>query len=223
MFRHTLLGALGLAAASIATLSASAANFSFTGSFNWDDDVQFFSFFVAQQSPVSFRSWSYAGGTNAAGNLIPRGGFDPLIAVFNSAGLLVDQNDDGIDIDPNADQEPDLNGQAWDVLFTLDLSPGIYTGALAQFPNFAAGPTLADGFLKQGEGDYSADYPCAAQQSSFQDSFISDYCGRTNDWAFDVIDVEAAALGALQVPEPENLALLGLGAMALALRRRRAA
>jgi hypothetical protein len=112
---------------------------------------------------------------------------------------------------------------AWDVLFTLDLAPGIYTGALAQFPNFAAGTTLADGFLKEGEGNYSAGFPCAAQQPAFQDSFVSDFCGRTNQWAFDIINVEEAAINGLQVPEPESLALLGLGALALALRRRRAA
>ena len=38
---------------------------------------------------------SYAGGTNAAGTAISQGGFKPILAVFDSTGAIVGQNDDG--------------------------------------------------------------------------------------------------------------------------------
>ena len=67
---------------------SNAADFSFTGNFNLDNDVQLFNFSVGAPSTVTLRTWSYAGGINAAGQTIARGGFDPIQAVFNSTGTL---------------------------------------------------------------------------------------------------------------------------------------
>jgi hypothetical protein len=66
-----------------------------TGSFTNDNDVQLFNFSVGMTSNVTLRTYSYAGGTNAAGTVISRGGFDPILALFSSAGALIGQNDDG--------------------------------------------------------------------------------------------------------------------------------
>ena len=49
------------------TLSAN--SFSFTGSFPTDNDVQLFSFSIAADGPVTFLTLSYAGGTNAVGQI----------------------------------------------------------------------------------------------------------------------------------------------------------
>src|SRR5215471_14280681 len=85
----------GLALAAIAFVlnprPADAANFSFTGSLSTDDQVQMFNFNVGSTSSVTLRSWSYAGGTNSAGSTIARGGFDPILALFNSSGSLITQ------------------------------------------------------------------------------------------------------------------------------------
>src|ERR1051325_2516446 len=78
------------------TVAALLVGASFAGNFVHDDDVQQFNFTVGAASPnVILRAWSYAGGVNAAGQVIQRGGFDTILALFNSAGTLIGQNDDG--------------------------------------------------------------------------------------------------------------------------------
>src|SRR4051794_10875032 len=69
-------------------------NFSFTGIFSRDDDVQFFSLALGAPSMVTLRTYSYAGGTQANGNVVSAGGFDPVLTVFNSPGQLLHQEDD---------------------------------------------------------------------------------------------------------------------------------
>src|SRR6266536_1432206 len=112
-----LLGIVALAALTVGSLQA--ANFSFTGNFNNDADVQLFSFTVGATSTVTLRTWSYAGGTNAAGQVIPRGGFDPILALFDSAGLRINQNDDG-----GASVPTDLSGVNYDTFLSSTLGPG---------------------------------------------------------------------------------------------------
>jgi len=153
------------------SVSAMADDFSFTGNLGFDDDVQFFNFTVGVTSTVTMRTYSYAGGTNADGDVIPAGGFDPILALFDADGLLIDQNDDGdgVPTDP-------VSGSAWDTLLALELTPGNYTVAVSQYSNFAIGPTLADGF-----------------EGSGTSGFVDDggYT-RTSFWAFDVLNVTGA-------------------------------
>src|SRR5262245_42410729 len=133
-------------AASLFTSAANADNFSFTGSFTNDNDVQLFSFTAVAASTITLRTWSYAGGINAAGASIARGGFDPILALFNSSGALIGQNDDG----GPALVATDLSGQAWDTFFTALIGPGSYTVAVMQYNNFALGPNLSNGFTHDG-------------------------------------------------------------------------
>lgn len=77
------------AALAVGCANASAVDFSFSGMFTGDDDVQLFDFSVGMASLVTFRTLSYAGGTNAAGTVIARGGFDPILALFDSRGFLI--------------------------------------------------------------------------------------------------------------------------------------
>src|SRR5690242_12666474 len=78
--KKTVLLIVGITACS---LLCSAGDFSFTGNFTDLDQVQYFTFTVSGGSTVSIRTYSYAGGTNAAGVAIARGGFDPTIALFH--------------------------------------------------------------------------------------------------------------------------------------------
>src|SRR5689334_4991791 len=71
------------------------ASFSFTGLFTQDDQVQFFSFVLNAPGTVTLETWSYGGGTNSGGQAIPSGGFDPVLSVFDSTGLLQGLNLDG--------------------------------------------------------------------------------------------------------------------------------
>jgi hypothetical protein len=76
--------------------SASAANISYTKQFAYDNDVQLFNFTVGALSTVGLRTWSYAGSVNAARQTIARGGFDPIMELFNLAGQLIGQQDDSV-------------------------------------------------------------------------------------------------------------------------------
>src|SRR4051794_34869814 len=71
-------------------------NFSFTGNFSNANEVQPFNFSVAgSAADITLRTWSFAGGTNAAGTAIAGGGFDPIVTLFDGAtGAIIDYNDD---------------------------------------------------------------------------------------------------------------------------------
>jgi hypothetical protein len=186
-----------IAAAVLATsgVSALAANFSFSGNLPGDNDVAFLAFTLASPSDVTLRTWSYAGGTNAAGDLIAAGGFDPIVSLFDGAGspaILIDANDDGfgVPVDPGT-------GNAYDSLLErFMLLAGTYTVALSQSNNFANGPTLGDGFL-----GYSGN---------------PGFDGRTSAWALDILGADSAS-----VPLPGTLALFMLGLAAAGVTRRR--
>lgn len=63
----------------------------FTGSFTPNEIAQFFNFAVGGLSNVTFVIYSYAGGTNAAGTLIPRGVVDPILSVYKGSGFACQQ------------------------------------------------------------------------------------------------------------------------------------
>lgn len=202
-----------------------ALNISFTGSFTQDDNVQFFNFNVGAPSLVTLRAWSYAGGTNAAGQVIPRGGFDTILALFNqNTGALIGQNDDGGCGNVSADA---LTGRCWDTFLQTNLLAGSYQVSIQEFNNFANGPNVSDGFPRQGQGNFTPAFTGATECPSGQFIDVSGVTsGRCRDghWAFDILNVESAAdVPTSPVPEPVTLVLLGssLAFGAFAARRRR--
>src|SRR5436309_2168188 len=72
------------------------ASISYTGNFVQDDDVVILSFDLASPQTVTLRTWSFAGGTNAGGGLVPAGGFAPVLSLFDASGakdlLAVDRD-----------------------------------------------------------------------------------------------------------------------------------
>src|SRR5258708_3899936 len=68
------------------TPTASPASVSFTGIFATDDQMEIFSF-VAGATPVTLRTWGFAGGLNAHGDTILAGGFDPVLSLFGPGPL----------------------------------------------------------------------------------------------------------------------------------------
>jgi len=203
------LAALAATAMIALASPAAATDFSFVGTLANDDEVLLFNFTVASTSLVTLRTYSYAGGVNAAGAVIARGGFDPILSLYNSAGAQIGDNDDddqdggGMPLHVATDS---VSGAAYDTYFTMSLGPGAYTVAVTEFDNF--GPAnLASGFPGSsfvGFGDTSG----AANNP------------RDGHWAFDVLNVASASLG---VPEPATWGLM-IGGFALTgamLRRRR--
>lgn len=219
-----LAGIIGLG-----TAHATPSNYSFSGFFESDDDIQLFNFVAGGTSNVVLRTWSYAGGTNAAGLAIDRGGFDPILALFDHTGAYIGQNDDGGcgHVEPDA-----LTDRCWDTYFEQVLAPGHYTVAIMQYDNFA-GASLSDLFERQGQGNFTATQGwCADDGAPDATGFcdVSDLPGGARDshWAFDILNVEGATQGPppTSVPEPSSLGLLGFGALLcgwFARRRRRVA
>jgi hypothetical protein len=202
----------GLLLAMLLALSPGAARagpmlWTFSGTLAQDDGVQLFALHLPGPAAVTLRTLSYAGGTDALGTAVPRGGFDPVLALFDAGGTLLGQNDDG-----GADVPADaLTGATFDAYLALVLAAGDYTLAVAQFDNLARGPALADGFERTGQASFTTGFGCPDAQAAFNDVSGVAGCGRSAAFA-----VEVAAL----VPEPAS-ALLLVPALALAVRRRR--
>ena len=187
--------------------AALAADFSFTGNLSDHNEVQLFNFSVSAPSTVTLRTYSYAGGVNAAGQTILRGGFDPILALFNSSGALINQNDDGGGSVP-ADS---VTGSHFDTFLQSALTPGNYTVSVMDYANFAVGPNLSNGFTN------------GALSPGFIDVNGSQ---RDSHWAFDVLNVNSAVVvpPVTAVPEPESYAMMlaGLGLLGFLARRRKA-
>lgn len=204
----------------ICASSAKADNFSFIGNFTRDDNIQFFNFSVGAPSNVTLRSFSYAGGVNSAGQVIARGGFDPILALFNrTTGALIAQQDDagsGVPADS-------ITGRFFDVNFMQMLSPGEYTVSVMQFDNFAVGPNLSSGFTRQGTGNFTTMFgTCPSSQFVDVSGVAAGRC-RNGNWAFDILNVNAAEQvpPITGVPEPATMTLLGTGLAGFVWRRRR--
>lgn len=190
---------------------SSAASFSYTGRLAQDDAVEIFQFNVTSSSSVTIRTFSYAGGTNQIGSLIPEGGLDPYIALFDGRGTLLTDNDDGTGVPVSP-----VTNLSLDAALTQTLSPGSYTLALTQFDNFALGPDLASGFLESGAGNYTSLFGCS--NGSFCDI---DGNNRTSLWAIDLLNVASATGPPNAIPEPASVALVAFGIFAAVYRSRR--
>jgi hypothetical protein len=180
--------------------SAIASSFSFTGNFNQDDNVSFFTFLLAAPGTVSLQTLSFSGGVNAAGNTIASGGFVPFLHLWNSAGL-------------------DLGGvepSTGDAVFNANLnSAGSYIVALTENNNTALGP-LPGGllnpnlFAQSGQGNFTV--PFFSNTPGSPGAFIApDGSQRTSAWALDIKFVNSAqAVAAVPLPEAFSLMASGL-------------
>ena len=206
------------------TASAATQDFSFTGMFSGDADVQLFNFTIGATSDVRLRSYSYAGGVMADGTVVPAGGFDPILALWDGSGNLIQEYDDGpedVPSDPGTGRDYDTN------LLLTALEAGSYTASIAQYDNFAAGSTLSAGFSLT-DPFFTASEGCSNGQ-------FCDVTGanRTSFWAFDVLGVDSVEAPDLTDPEidtpvvplPAGLPMLlsALAAAGLVARRRTSA
>lgn len=183
------------AAAAALSTPALADDYSYIGTLDDPNQVLLFDFTVGAESNVTLRTYSYAGGTMADGTVVSSGGFDPILALFDGTGAYITQNDDG-----GSAHVPGDGGRYYDTYLNRLLAPGTYTVSVMAYSNFANGPNLSDGFENDGS-----------------------FNGRTNAWAFDILNVSQATQVGGAVPEPATWAMMlfGFGATGVALRRQR--
>jgi hypothetical protein len=181
-----------------------AGQFSFTGVFANDNDVQLFTFGLLAPTTVTLQTWSYGGGTDANGQTIAAGGFEPLLEVFDAlslapaSGLLLPGTFSSC---PPNRADTNRIPACYDVLAQLSLTAGNYFLALTQNPNAAVG-NLGDGFQFDGDPTFN---------SGFAGSFGAQGDGH---WEVDILAADNAA-AVTATPEPGSL-WLSAAAMLLA-------
>jgi hypothetical protein len=156
------------------------------------------SFVAGTASGMQAITFSYGGGTNGAGTVIPEGGFEPYLSLFDASGNFLASTFFGTTCPAGANTNT-VSGQCFDE--SLDggvLSPGTYQIAISAFENLSFAEnlgtgTLADGFTGLGN--------------------LND--GEDLHYAYDVILTSASP-----VPEPSVAWLLGGSVLIFAGARR---
>src|SRR5258706_10536429 len=164
--RSLSIGFTGVVGFAVWTFLAAACygdSVSLTGSLdpNNPNDVVLYAFSLSATSTLTIQSYGYGGtseapgGANAAGAVIPAGGFDSYLSLFLGTGpnaTFLASNDDGFC--PPGHASPGCHDST---LLMPSLGAGTYTMALTVFDNFSfaenfGSGTLGDGFI--GLGDY---------------------------------------------------------------------
>jgi hypothetical protein len=189
------------------SMAQAQSNFSFEGVFQTDDQVQLISFAVDSGATVTFQTYGYGGGTNAANTLVPAGGFQSELTWFSADGTQFGNFGSGC-----GSAGLGNSGFCLDTFTRPFLPAGTYTLALTESGNDPAG-ALSAGFTEQGQGDFTANGSCTAFCGAFGDQ-------DNGNWAVDISSADAASeVGA--VPEPVTFALTASGISLIALTARR--
>jgi uncharacterized protein (TIGR03437 family) len=169
----------------VQTVPVFCADFSYTGALTQDDDERQFNFTLRQPATVTIRTYSYAGGLNAAGTQLPRGGFDPTISVFDSSGELFTFNRDGGCAKVSRDK---VTAFCFDAYIQQEFPAGTWQVVLTESENLPNGPTLADSFVYDGYGNFTAD-PDNVDSQGFWDFFPNQ---RTANYSLDILGVDSS-------------------------------
>lgn len=233
-FRSVILWVLAVAALLISFSARASANaISLTGNLSTPESVVSLTLTVGgtTDQTIDLQTWGFGGGTNAAGNMILPGGFDPLLALFSGTGssaLLINgtadnQGNFGSFMGcPPAGTVAFGNGDAvcGDITISFTLMPGTYTLILSDANNvplaFSDNGTLGEGFSDLTGGVFQT---CDTNTNTGVMSCITP----SNAWALDLSDISGANLGVSTspTPEPGTLLLLGSGLLGLGALRRK--
>ena len=195
--RSTLCLALGGLILSVVPFGdARAASVSYSGTFTSDDQVQLYPWTLAQNTQVILSTDSYGGGA-ANGITTPAGGFVPVLSVFNAMGNLLFS--DGADAACGGSMMADAGtGMCDDAYINTNLAAGSYLVAVSEFFNVPVGPNISDGFLMQGQGNFTG-ATCGAS-GAFYETDVAPCVPRTGNFAVTFSTV----------PEPATLLLVAV-------------
>lgn len=206
---------LKLAVALGAASSAFAIDYTFSGSFRQDNDVAFFNFSVANPSTVTVFSSSW-----------DDGGFDPILAIWTGAGVLMYEQDDGgnagsTNVDVGSGPVSYTHG-VWDSYYTVNLAAGNYIASVTQFNNFAVSGVLSDGFQQAGNPNFTFDQNYGGATQPLFNGVWDSNDPRTGNYTFHILNVDNATHQPPSVPDGAStvgLLFAALGGL-VALRRR---
>jgi hypothetical protein len=207
---HLIKRLLLLAGLTSLVMSVRATDFDFSGNFFKDNDIATFNFSVAGTSTVTVFSSSWI-----------KGGFDPILAVWDSSRNLMAEQDDGHNLSGGTSNGVFYATGDWDSYYTVTLAAGSYIATVAEYANFANGTLLSDGF-------HFDDVPHFTSVNNYGGATQLDFNGvrsnpdpRTSDYAFHILNVDTAEQHGPGVPDSASTAaLLGLGLVTLVSARR---
>jgi hypothetical protein len=216
MLRRKILGLAAALAIGVPLCFADSFSLSLTGALNNTEASFSVPVTLVTTGTINLQTYGFGGGTNAAGSVIPAGGFDPFVGLFEGTGSTAAFLDGTSDILTNyspgcppagtrtigsiPDQCGDVNIQI------AGLSPGIYTVLLTDgeyVPNavFEASPALlGDGFT-----DFTG--------GVFQTCYDTDDCNTdTANWTLDITAPAGSTVPTpSSVPEPSSAPLAAVG------------
>jgi len=200
---------------------------SYTGTLANSDSVFQTTVTLAAGDDVLLQTYGFGGGTNAAGTLIPAGGTDPFLAIFDpTGGILTDGMGDTfgtsvalgnyssfVGCSPSTAGTPIIGGapQCGDVTMSLDdLAAGTYTIVLSD-GLYIANAVFDNGNLSEGFTDEFT----GGQFCNLEINGVA--CPNTSgNYALYVTTITPA----VATPEPTALLLLGSGLLAICLKKR---
>ncbi|MFN7938363.1 MAG: DVUA0089 family protein [Bryobacteraceae bacterium] len=208
--------------------SVFAAGFSFSGTFNQDNDLAYFQVNMGASGVLTIQTYGYAGGLNQAGQTIADGGFAPALSVFDSTGTLIAvdnlggsvPNCNGRGIDPTT-------GYCFDAIVydsasvPLTLGAGIYTVVLSQQGNISFGD-LTLGFTYDPNNGNDPSFTGTNTGNPGQ-MFVDPFGPfiRNGNWAVDFVSDSLRSVVVEEVPEPATIGLTLFAALGFAALRRR--
>lgn len=196
--------------------AARASTISYTGTLTSPEDSTSGQIIMTLSDPgtVELQTWGFGGGTNAAGDLIPAGGFDPFVGVFAGTGASATFINGTSDILANFGSsmgcppagQVDIRGSVCgDINMSLSLAAGTYTVLLTDADYFPVAADETDGLL----GDSFFDFTGGVFQTCNGLDCVTD----SDNWALDI----TTPSGVATVPEPAALPIAGIALLALAI------
>lgn len=192
-----------------------ALEFDFSGTFADDDDIVLMNFTVGMDSNITIFSSSWGNGIGPAG-YVEGGGFDPILAIWDSNGDLVAEQDDGGVVGSTLSNGVSYTYGVWDSFFSTFIVAGSYTASIGQYNNFVNGTNLSSGFVHDGDPTFTQAF--SSNPQTYFNGVWDDSDYRTGDWEFHILNVAEASQ---PVPEPSTILLLSSGLLGIAFRKKR--